>query len=319
MAMARIRKVEAEYATLATGRLRQYRAGAINVLKSNLLGIAGRIGDNIGVPVTWEMINRVGGTYPFNANRRLIQRACSKWGIQPLAVSRFVGETLGASKVRSLLFPQSANPERFDPDRVAPIPREDLSIPADAITFGIFARMTEEKGQAMFLDAMVSHPSNNLHLVLAGGPTGTAYTEELRALAQAAQAQSRLHVLGEILDPERYYGLVDIAVNSRLDVEPFGISVIEAMLMKTPVLVHALGGPAETTIDGVTGWQVRHADRAGFLDGIDRALRERSRWGQIGRRARQHAVENYTPERQADRYIGILERLGTHTYPNYDS
>ena len=91
----------------------------------------------------------------------------------------------------------------------------------------------------------------------------------------------RRHFAGWTKEPERYYDAIDFAVNSRIDPEPFGLSVVEAMLAGRPVLVHALGGPAETVVDGVTGWHVAEATSESFAAGLRRIMQDR---GSLGRK-----------------------------------
>jgi glycosyltransferase involved in cell wall biosynthesis len=116
-------------------------------------------------------------------------------------------------------------------------------------------------------------------------------------------------MLGHVPDPECYYGLLDVAVNSRIDAEPFGLSVIEAMMMGKPVLVHALGGPAETVIDGRTGWHMPGPRIEDMQAGIARAIGQRAQWGQLGMQARQHALDHFTVTPAARQLNQILTGL----------
>jgi glycosyltransferase involved in cell wall biosynthesis len=64
--------------------------------------------------------------------------------------------------------------------------------------------------------------------------------------------------------------------------EPFGLVMIESMLVGTPVIAFARGSAPEVVEDGVTGFlvhdQVEMADRIRRVGGLDRAkCRERAR------------------------------------------
>ena len=102
---------------------------------------------------------------------------------------------------------------------------------------------------------------------------------------------------------------MDISLNSRVDPEPCGISVLESMMSETPVLAHANGGPAETVIDGVTGWHYTGGTADDIEAGLLRALDERSRWPEIGSNARRHAIEHFSMEAQAEQYLGIVREV----------
>jgi glycosyltransferase involved in cell wall biosynthesis len=82
--------------------------------------------------------------------------------------------------------------------------------------------------------------------------------------------------------------------------------VIEGMLMEKPVLVHALGGPAETVADGVTGWHIKAPTLDRFAAGLDAALSDRNRWTTMGQDARLHALAQYTHRDAARRILAIM-------------
>jgi len=290
-------------------KVQDLAADAIHVNWPNLTGIAGYAARINNIPCFWEMPNIVGGGYPFGINRRIYQRRCKCCGIWPLAISQFTANTLGGHRVKPQVLFLSCDAQRFDPSQVISVSREQLGIDQNAVVLLICARIGDSKGQDRILEAMVSldQLDRSLHLLLLGGPTDDAFADSLRAMAHEAGAADRLHFIGNVPDPQRYYAMADIAINSRVDPEPFGLSVIEAMMMGRPVLVHALGGPAETVIDGVTGWHVHDASTASFAKGLRRVLSDRSRWPEMGQVARRHALENFTMNVQARRYVQIVE------------
>jgi glycosyltransferase involved in cell wall biosynthesis len=83
--------------------------------------------------------------------------------------------------------------------------------------------------------------------------------------------------------------------------EPFGLVMIEAMLVGTPVIAFARGSAPEVVEDGVTGYVVQNAhemtDRIGHLDRIDRT------------RCRARALERWSSKRMAKEYGALYEEL----------
>ena len=297
-------------------------ADVVHFVSPQLLAVAGmaarrptvgRDGQPLGGrPCFWEMPNVVGDRYPLGLNRRLYQWALRRYGVRVLANSAYTAATLGDRPVRPTVFHLGVDAGRFDPDRVEPRPRASLGLPDAAPVFGIFARVNPSKGQLPFLRAMleVSTDHDAPHLLLLGGPTpgSEVYAADLARVAASAGAPERLHDLGEVTDVERYYGAVDVAVNARVDAEPFGLSVVESMMMGRPVLAHALGGPAETVVDGVTGWHAAPATIEGLSAGLRRALADRQRWPEMGLAARDHAQRHFTADGQAVRYGRLVRR-----------
>jgi glycosyltransferase involved in cell wall biosynthesis len=183
-----------------------------------------------------------------------------------------------------------------------------LGIPEDAPVAGVFARLIPEKGQDRVLAAMISlkEQASDLHLIFCGGPRDSPYANALGEAAQRSGCQDRLHLVGPTDDPVPYYLACDFIINSRVGPEPFGLSVIEAMMLGLPVLAHALGGPADTVVDGVTGWHMRNMSDGEVRGGLERALAVRNEWPMLGNNARQRALDLFTLEAVARRLLDVF-------------
>lgn len=304
-------KCERRMAGPIVQQLREWNVEGTFVRWPNLVGLAGRVSKTLGVPCFWHMPNIVGGGYPFDLNRRIVQRRCHRMGIQPIANSRYTAATIGDKPVKPMVMYLGVDADRFDPDRVESISRGELGIPEDAVTFGIVARLDESKGQARFLEALTTIDDHDPkpHLLLVGGAIDSEYGRRIQQIARDRGAVDRLHMTDNVPDPERYYGVMDVAVNARIDAEPFGMSVIEAMSMRRPILVHALGGPRESVVDGETGWHMSDPSVESFATAIRRALKDRPEWEVIGHRARQHVLEHFTFQHTADTFVQIAESV----------
>ena len=174
---------------------------------------------------------------------------------------------------------------------------------------GIFAYIGWGKGQNRVMRAILSlgRSYQNVYLLLAGNVKSPDMIESIKQAAKQAGASERLIMVGYSNEPQRYLPLIDIAVNSYVGAESFGFSVVEAMMMGKPVLVHALGGPAETVVDGVTGWHVQTPSIESFAEGIKRAISERDRWPAMGALGRARALEKYSMESFARGYVRIVQ------------
>ncbi len=303
----RVRSTSAMIRPRLAGALRAHGAQAIHVLWPNLMPLAATAANDVGIPCFWEMPN-VMGKYPFGINRRLTQRTLRRWNVTALANSRYTANTLGNHPVAPIVLYLGVDERRFFPNRKDFVTREQLAIPSNAIVLGIFGRIKPTKGHALLLQAMAQLPSEyaNAHLMLLGGPTDGDFADQLRKLAARLGVSERLHMIGIVADPERYYGVLDIAVNARIDAEPFGLSVVEAMMMGKPVLAHSLGGPAETVVDGATGWHVHTPTVAAFEAGLLRALGDRKRWAEMGAAGRERAMEHFSLSRQVNQYVEVI-------------
>ncbi len=299
--------------------LRQTGADCLHFLWPTLMLLAGRSARAAAIPCLWEMPN-VMGRYPFSLNQRLIQRQLAKYAITPLANSRCTAASLGDRRIKPEMMYLGADPARFNTETVLPLTRLEVGISEGATALGIVARLVESKGQLATLRAMASllpqHPE--IHLILAGGTkssTDDAYRRALTLEARQLGCPNHLHILGEVADPERLYGVLELPISACRGAEPFGLSVVEAMMMGRPVLAHASGGPAETVLDGVTGWHIPDASEDSLRAGISRALADRERWAEMGTAARQRALASFNINRQADTYLAVLnKKIATAQY-----
>lgn len=303
------------------GSLAADRPDVVHVLWPNLVALAGQAARRLGAACTWELVNIVGDRLPFSLNRRYYQWLCRRHGIRPLANSRHSARSLGDRPVRPVVMHLGTDPATFRPTLENPVTRAELGIPLDAVVFAIFARLEPVKGQDRLAAALAAvandaagvsaaEPSPGpIHLLLVGAGADDAYRRQIISAAGDGMA-GRVHLIGNVPDPQRYYpAVVDVAVNWSTSAEPFGLSVIEAMMAGRPVLAHAAGGPAETVVDGVTGWHGGDASVQTLTAVVRRALADRSRWPTMGAAARAHAVENFSIERQFATYAGVVEEV----------
>ncbi len=300
--------------------VQECQADWLHFIWADLMDVAGRAAAHAGIPCTWEMATIL-GRYPFAINRHIRQRQLAKYAIIPLANSRYTAASLGDKPVKTTVMYLGIDPDLFNPKTVKFRSRREFSIPEDAIVLGVVARLRSAKGQLQVIQAMAALGKEypNLHLILAGGTlTGSedAYLMEIKKIAEANHFTQRLHVVGEIERPETLYGIIDIPINALLGAESFGLSVVEAMMMERPVLVHAAGGPKETVIDGITGWHIPEVTSASLQVGLKRAIADRPRWNQMGQAARAHALSNFSIHRQADWFVDLVRnRLASANRP----
>ena len=274
----------------------------------DLMPLAGPICRQLGIGLVLEMPNTP-SPYPFALNQRIYAAMSRRWRIRVLANSDYSARHLAKVRALSVVTP-AVDAARFDPEQVRPIPRASLGIPEDALLLAQIARLDPSKGAGLLLEAVAALAAEEprLHLLLVGGPLASDYAQALQARAQALGITERLHWVDTVRDPERYWATADFAASTRIDAEPFGLAIVEAMLMQKPVLVHALGAPAETIDDGQTGWHYPSPDSAALTAALRRALAARAQWAAMGAQAREIALRRYASAEQAQHYLGLLRQ-----------
>lgn len=283
-------------------------ASAILVTSPLEVLMVGIVARRAGIPAYWMMPNGVSDDYPADLNRRLYRFVFRHLNVVPLPNSHYTDATLGPGDFRRQVMHLGIDPVAFDPGAAHGVDRAALGLPDHAIVVGVFARMICDKGQDMLVEALalLGDRAREVHLLLCGGPLDD-YADAVRARARAAGIADRVHLPGPIdRNLAGHYAVCDVVANTRLDPEPFGLSVIEAMLMARPVLAHRAGGPRETVVDGVTGWHIDAPTSGSFVAGLARMLDDRVRWDAMGAAGRTRALANFTDERMVDRLLAAM-------------
>jgi D-inositol-3-phosphate glycosyltransferase len=175
---------------------------------------------------------------------------------------------IGAAVRRISVVPCGVDTMHFTP---GPQRRPGTDVPFRIVVAG---RLVERKGVDDAIRAVALVP--NAELVIAGGPSarhldGDPEYHRLRNVAQTNGVAHRVRFLGRVDHAEMPELLrsADVVVTVPW-YEPFGIVPLEAMACARPVIAAAVGGLADTVVDGVTGILVPPRDP----QALARALRE---------------------------------------------
>ena len=217
-------------------------------------------------------------------------------------------------------------PSRFLLNKVAELgaPRERLEhtplfIDTDAVTphpepgaYAVFVgRLSPEKGLRTLLEAASLAPDVPLRIVGNGPARG-----ELEAFRAARQLR-HVEFLGRLegAELERVWGGAAFTVVPSEWYENFPMTVLESMALAKPVLASALGGLEEMVADGDTGRLVPAGDPERLASAMRELMADRALLADMGRRARQHARAEWTPERHYQRLLAIYSAVGAQGAP----
>jgi glycosyltransferase involved in cell wall biosynthesis len=184
------------------------------------------------------------------------------------------------------VIPNGVDLARFDLPVAACALRREFLVPTGAPLLGVVARLEPEKGHRYLIEAMPAilrgAPETWLVIVGEGSLDG-----ELRAQAAALPraARDRVVFTGRREDVSAITGDIDVAVLPSLR-EAQGISILEAMARRKPVVASAVGGIPEVLTNGLDGLLVPPADPAALADACIRLAcspQLRTRMGEAGR------------------------------------
>jgi glycosyltransferase involved in cell wall biosynthesis len=160
---------------------------------------------------------------------------------------------------------------------------------------GCAATFDVRKGHTYLLDAMSiirpRHPE--VQLVLLGAGAGE---RAVRAQAERLGIADHVHFLGPREDAHQLVAGVDLYVQPSIE-EGFGLAVIEAMAMRHPVVVSAVGGMVETVEHDRSGLHVPPAHPGALADAILALLDDPERAKKLGRAATERVRQRYSLER----------------------
>lgn len=227
-----------------------------NNIKTHLIGgLAGRV---LRRPVVWHMRDVV----PEGRQRTLFQRAARVLPHRIVAVSKTVQEQFHGSgaeeRVRTVH--DAADPERYQPRRPAAEVREALGIAPDTLVLAMVAHYAQWKGHMVFLEALARLALQGMPvkgLLIGGSIYGNRAEQDhesaVRERARELGLGDRAIFTGFQDCVPDFLNAADLLVHPPTRPEPFGLAVIEAMLLGKPVVASAGGGMLETVEPGRTG------------------------------------------------------------------
>jgi len=182
--------------------------------------------------------------------------------------------------------PNGVDLARFDLPVAACALRREFGIPGGAPLLGVVARLEPEKGHRYLIEAMpaILRGASETWLVIVGEGSQDG---ELKALAASLPppVAERVVFTGRREDVAAITGEIDVAVLPSLR-EAQGISILEAMARRKPVVASAVGGIPEVLTNGLDGLLVPPADPAAMAEACIRLACSpelRRRMGEAGR------------------------------------
>jgi len=222
-----------------------------------------------------------------------------------------IGAGLGADKIYTIY--NAVDTDYFDPDEKLdnrPSIREQFGIPKNAPIAGIVARMNPWKGQYELIGAVsqMRETFPNLHVMILG-----ANVPEMRAdfekRAREGGIADRVHFGGFQKDVRPFLHEFDLFVHPSYG-EPFGLSIVEAMAMRKPVIACNTGGVPEIITHGRDGWLVEERSAEAVATAMTTLLNDGELCRQLGERARETVRDRFSPRQQcaavAQRYASLI-------------
>ena len=268
------------------------------------------------VPIIW---NAMGWWFPAKPWQRRFFRTQIT---QIIAITQAVrdrwlaasGNFLPPDRVRVIV--PGVDPEHFHPGIDGSPVRERLGIGPDVPLVGMIARFQQVKGHDVFQD-MARHINAAIpeaRFVVAGENVFGVSKDETykRSILDGAQTdpvlRDTLTYLGFWDDAREVIAASDVIVcPSRF--ESLGMVHLESMAMARPVVSMDNGGPAETVVDGETGYLVPPEAPDALADRVVRLLRDPALREQMGRAGRARVLARFSAAGYAAQFSQLVESL----------
>lgn len=197
-----------------------------------------------------------------------------------------------------------------------PEARAKLGLPESDPVIAHVARLVRWKGADVFIRALsrAARETPNVRGLIAGGwiadedragilGGGETYDRELHALANEL-APDRILFTGFMRDPSLAYAASDVFAHTSILPEPFGRTVIEAMMAGLPVIAANAGALPEIVLDGQTGMLTPPGDVLALEQAMTTLLKSREGREQMGRAGRARAEQEFSLEQMTRRMEG---------------
>jgi glycosyltransferase involved in cell wall biosynthesis len=145
--------------------------------------------------------------------------------------------------------------------------RRSLNLPTRRLV-GVFSRLARWKGQHVLIEALASLPDVGCIVVGDALFGEQAYAAELKQMVLARGLADRVHFLGHRNDVPKLMMAVDAMVHPSIDPEPFGRTLVEAMLAGVPVIATNAGAAPDILEGGKAGTLVPPGDSAALAQAI---------------------------------------------------
>ena len=185
--------------------------------------------------------------------------------------------------------------------------RAEHGIAPDDVLVGVVARLEPEKGHRWLLEAwpdVIAKAPRTWLLVVGEGSLDGELRAQARALPRAAR--ERIVFTGRREDIAAVTAELNVAVLPSLR-EAQGISILEAMAQRLPVVASAVGGIPEVVTDGVDGLLVPPASPGELAAAIARLASSPALRARIGEAGYRTVVERFSIDAQVRRIEAVYD------------
>lgn len=260
-------------------------------------------------PLIWHLHDILDGAHFGRAQRGLQIRLANARAARVVVPSTAAADAFVAAGGRAARVEVVPNGLDLDAEPGDPAAlRARLGLPAGPLV-GVFSRLAPWKGQHVVLEALTRLP--DVGCIVAGAALfgEDAYAAELRARVSERGLGDRVRFLGQRDDVARLMRAVDAVIHPSIAPEPFGRTLVEAMLVGVPVIASDAGAAAEILDRGAAGTLVPPGDAAALAEAVARVLVPSAAVAAQVAHARAKALSQYGAARMRASLSEVIRRV----------
>lgn len=236
---------------------------------------------------------------------------------QVVAVSKFASPRPGlisaSRKCAVIHSPFATEADPIDRDQCRRAVLAEFGCPPDGHVVGFVGNLVVRKRPMVFVETIARMVARNPDLRIAAPLFGQPREEGAR-VAAAIERQGlgeRVRLMGFRYPPEPWIAACDVLLVPAVE-EPFGRSLIEAMLLGTPLIAADSGGNPEIIRHGETGYLVPPDRPDAFAARTQALLEDAGARAAIAQNARHDAVARFGMQRHAQSIMQIYDDILAH-------
>jgi glycosyltransferase involved in cell wall biosynthesis len=304
-------------------QLYQYiRANKVHIVHTHntLAGLVGRLAAKLaGVPVAIHMIHTFAAhPHVSSGTRILFQQVERSWDrltthyvagseyIHQQAIKRGIAAPNKITTIHYAIETEQFTRTDSSPDCLS-MRRQALNLSATDRVIGFIGRLEEQKGPAIFVEAVsqVAKQIENLHVLIVGDGE---LRESLEKQAEQLGIDHHIHFLGWQRDIPELLSVMDVFCLASLW-EAFGIVFAEAGLMQCPVVATNVEGIPEVVVNGKSGILVEPYNSSALASALIHILENQELAVEMGRHGREYILSNFSVEKMVTAHEELYDSL----------
>ncbi len=191
--------------------------------------------------------------------------------------------------------------------------REVFAVDGNSPIIGVVGNIKKWKGQETALRAisLLKQTFPDIRCLLVGdtGAKDRKYHDHLSRLCSELDIEANVVFTGFQENPIDYLNLMDIFLHTSIRPEPFGIVLLEAMLLGKPIIATNIGGPTEIVVHGKTGFLVAPGEPGKLARTVTALLQAKELAAEIGEAGHRRLFELFTIQRNVEKTTKVYEEI----------